>query len=169
MSRNKKPRKAYRPKPVAVNNMDIARHNAAKPAPEDRAEVLAMLEKAIKALREGVATEHQWSIVAGSVTVAQAIERGGIVRGMQEHWLATEKALQHIYDRAMSLGGGRWLRVTLYFDEIDALRGFFNLHKFQMNQLGRAEFIAAIDAAQKDTIKQGHRATVVRDIERLAA
>ena len=40
---------------------------------------------------------------------------------------------------------------------------------FQFEQLGRAELIAAMDAATKTTIAQGHTATVVRDIERMAA
>ena len=43
------------------------------------------------------------------------------------------------------------------------------LHTFQIEQLGRAEFLAAIDVATKETVAQGHQATVVRDIERMAA
>ena len=39
----------------------------------------------------------------------------------------------------------------------------------RLAELGRAEFLAAIDAAQKDTIAKGHTATVVRDLERMAA
>ncbi len=75
--------------------------------------------------------------------------------------------LQTIYDRATS--SGRWLRVTLWFDERDALNNFLELHTFQMNQLGRAEFLAAIDAAQKHTLNQGHTVTLARNLERLAA
>ena len=169
MSRNKKPRKAYRPRPVTAETMALARHYAAKPAPEDRKQVLGMLRDAAKALREGVATEHQWSIVAGSITVAMAIERQGIVRGMEGHLLAAQDALQGIYDRAMRTGGGSWVRVTLYYQELDELQWFLGLHSFQMNQLGRAEFIAAIESAQRDTIKQGHTTEVVHTMERMAA
>ncbi len=171
MSANKKPRKAYRPRPVSAETMTIAKHYAAKPAAEDRHEVLGVLRTAIKALRQGVATEHQWSIVSGSLTVAKAIEARGIVRGLAEHFTAAEKVLQDIYDRALRMGQGRWLRVTLYFNELDVLDAFFDLHKFQVNQLGRAEFLAAIDAAQKHTIAQGHTATLetTHTDERLAA
>jgi hypothetical protein len=167
MARNKKPRKAYRPRPVTVYTMALATDNAAKPAAADRAEVLAMLSQAVAALRQGWATELQWSIVAGSVTVALAIERQGVVRGLLEHLQSAEQALQTIYDRATA--SGRWLRVSLWFDEMDVLANFITLHTFQVNQLGRAEFLAAIDAAQKHTIAQGHTATVVHDLERLAA
>lgn len=169
MSRSKKPRKAYRPRPIAVNTLDLALHHAAKPAAADRAEVLGMLRRAIQALREGVATEHQWSIAAGAVTVALAIERHGIVRGLLEHLKSAEQHLQDIYDRALRTGGGRWVRVTLYYQELDALQTFMELHTFQVEQLGRAELLAAIDAAKKDTIANGHTATVVHDLERMAA
>lgn len=173
MSTNKKPRKAYRPRPVTAHTMTLAMHYAAKPAAADRRQVLGMLGSAIQALREGVATEHQWSIAAGSVTVALAIERQGIVRGLLGHLKAAEHALQAIYDRATrtntGTGGGRWVRVTLYYQELDALQTFLDLHAFQVHQLGRAEFLAAIDAAQKDTIAKGFTATVVRDVERMAA
>ncbi len=169
MPANKKPRKPYRPRSVTADTMVLALHRAAKPAAADRAEVLDVLRSAIKALREGVATETQWAIAAGAVTVALAIERQGIVRGLMEHINTVSSALQDIYDRAIRTGGGRWIRVTLYFNEIDALNDLLWLHSLQLDQLGRAEFLAAIDKAQKHTITQGHTATVVRDLERLAA
>jgi hypothetical protein len=171
MSRNKKPRKAYRPKPISADTMTLARHFAAKPSKQDHEEVLGVLREAVKALREGVATEHQWSIAAGGVTVAQAIDRQGIVRGLQEHITTAEQVLQAIYDRALRIGGGRYIRATLWFNEIDALNEFVELHTFQLNQLGRAEMLAAIDEAQKHTQAQGHTATLVHTAkdERIAA
>ena len=169
MSTNKKPRKAYRPRPVTADTMTLAKHFAAKPSEADRNDVMGMLAKAIQALREGVATEHQWAIAAGSVTVALAIERKGIVRGLMGHLVTAGNALQDIYDRALRVGGGRWIRVTLYFNEIEALNDLLWLHKLQLSQLGRAEFIAAIDQAQKRVVSDGHVATVVTDLERMAA
>lgn len=169
MSRSQKPRKAYRPRPVTAHTMAVALHFAAKPAAADRAQVLGVLAAAIQALRQGVATEHQWSIAAGAVAVALAIERQGVVRGMHGHFRGIEQALQAIYERALLSGGGRWVRVTLYFNELEALADLLTLHTFQVNQLGRAELLAAIDAAQKDTIDQGSTVTLVRNQERLAA
>lgn len=169
MANNKKPRKPYKPRQVIVNTMDLAMHRAAKPAKEDRAEVLNGLRAAVKALREGVATELQWSIAAGSLAVSLAIEKQGKVRGLAGHLQIIEHALQDIYDRALLTGGGRWIRVTLRFNEIEAINDLVFFQKLQMDQLGRAEFMAAIEAAQKDTIAQGHTVAVVRDLERLAA
>jgi len=125
----------------------------------------------LRALREGVAIEYQWSIAAGAVNVAMAIEQQGVVTGLRGHLQAAQAALQAIYDRAIRLGGGRWLRVTLYGHEIEQLQLFFELHEFQLQQLGRAELLAAIDAAQKQIIGEGNTLTVVTDTqpERLAA
>lgn len=167
MSRSKKPRKAYRPRPVAINTLDLALHRAAKPAREDRTEVLDKLNKAVAALCSGVATEMDWSVAAGAVAVAMAVERQGIVRGLQEHLDTAEQVLQAIHDRC-SLPM-MWLRPTLTIQEVDAIRLLAELHTFQIEQLGRAEFLAAIDAATKETLAQGHQATVVHDIERMAA
>jgi hypothetical protein len=167
MSRNKKPRKAYRPRHIAVNTLDLALHRAGKPAREDRAEVLAKIDAAVRALCTGVATEMDWSVAAGAVAVALAVERQGIVRGLQEHLDSAEQALQAIYDRCRM--PRMWLRPTLTIQEVDAVRLLAELHTFQVEQLGRAEFIAAINAATKETIAQGHQATVVHDLERMAA
>ena len=167
MSRSKKPRKAYRPRQIAVNTLDLALHRAAKPAREDRAEVLDKLNAAVKALCTGVATELDWSVAAGAVAVAMAVERQGIVRGLQEHLVSAEQALQAIHDRCRL--PMMWLRPTLTIQEVDAIHLLAELHTFQIEQLGRAEFLAAIDAATKETLAQGHQATVVRDIERMAA
>lgn len=167
MSRNKKPRKAYRPRQVVANTLEIVLHRAAKPAPEDRAEVLAKLQEAIKALCTGVATELDWSVAVGAVSVALAIERQGVVRGLQAHLVSAEAVLQAIYDRCYL--PKMWLRPTLSFQEVEALQLLYELHAFQVEQLGRGELLAAIDAAAKETIAQGHQVTLVRDIERMAA
>jgi hypothetical protein len=167
MSRNKKPRKAYRPRQIAVNTLELALHRAAKPAREDRAEVLAKLDAAVKALCTGVATEIDWSIAAGALAVAMAVERQGIVRGLQEHLDSVDQVLQAIYDRCRL--PMMWLRPTLTIQEVDAVRLLAELHTYQVEQLGRAEFLSAIDVATKDTIAKGNTVTVVRDLERLAA
>lgn len=167
MSRNKRPRKAYRPRQIAVNTLELALHKAAKPAREDRAEVLAKLREAIQALCTGVATEMDWSVAVGSVSVAMAIERQGVVRGLQGHLVSIEAVLQAIYDRCRL--PQMWLRPTLSFQEVEALQLLYELHAFQMEQLGRGELTAAIDEATRQTLAQGNQVTLVRDIEGMAA
>lgn len=167
MSRSPKPRKAYRPRLIALNTLEIALHRAAKPAAADREEVLNMLRQAARALREGVATELQWSIVAGAVDVAKAIEHQGIVRGLSEHLNTATQALQAVYDRAMARG--QWKPTALHYYELDAVQTFVDLHTFQVNQLGRAEFLAAVDAAQAHIKANGDKVTLVRDFHALQA
>lgn len=167
MSRNKKSRKAYRPRPIAVNTLELALHQAAKPAAEDRNDVLAIIRKAHKALREGVAVEDDWSVLAGSIATAMTIEQQGIVRGLQEHLVTAEKALDSIFNRAKATG--TWKPTALYFHELDALREFVTLHAYQVEQLGRAEWLRAINTTTAKVQSQGFTATVVRDLERMAA
>lgn len=169
MSANKKPRKAYRPRRMAYDNMQVAMSRAAVTHPADRKQILAILSSALKALREGVATEMQWAIASGSVTLALAIERQGVVRNLKAHLDAANDALNVIRARAMQTGV--WTRTSLYFNELDALRDFYTLHTFQINNLSRAEFLAALNAAERDTLAQGYQPVVVHgaDMERLAA
>lgn len=168
MSRNKPPRKRYRPRQIAVNTLGLALHRCAKPAREDRAEVLGMLSKALASLREGTASEHDWSIAAGGVATAQAIERQGVVRGLSQHLAGIEAALQAIYNRCRR--PSLWLRPTLTEPEIEATHLLLELHTFQLEHLSRSELIAAVDQAQKQTLANGYTATVVReDIESMAA
>lgn len=158
MSRNKKPRKAYRPRQIACNTLDIALHHAAKPTDDDLQDVLQPIAQCVKALREGVATEGQWAIAAGAVQMAISIERQGVVRGLVEHWASAERALQGIYRRAMATGD--WKPTALYYQELDALQEFLDLHTFQIRQLGRREFIRAIDGAERQVRKDGHVPTL---------
>lgn len=160
MSRNKKPRKAYRPRQVAINTLDIALHHAAVPSKEDRATVTEPIKNSLKAIREGVASHDDWSLISGSVQAALAIERKGIVRGLQEHLQSAEKALQSMYNRAMA--SGEWKPTALYFHELDALTAFAGLHKFQISKLGRSELNKAIKVAERQVRKDGHVPTVVR-------
>lgn len=167
MSRNKQPRKAYRPKRITLDTLAVAAHKAAKPTKDERGQIMDMFLDAIKALREGVATELQWSIAAGQLAVALAIEQQGKVRGLLGHLQHIEVQLQAIYDRATC--SGRWTRTALYYQELDALDLLASLYKFQLAQLGRAEFIAAIHAAQKQSIADGYTVALERNIERMAA
>ena len=83
--------------------------------------------------------------------------------------LAQTRPLDGLGRASKVVSSGRWVRVTLYFNELDALADLLTFHSFQVKQLGRAEFLAAIDAAHKDTLAQGFTATLVHNVERMAA
>lgn len=165
MSRSHKPRKAYRPRPIALDTMAIALGGAAKPSQADREQLLQMVRTPVKALREGVATELQWAIVAGAAALAKAIEAQGIVRGLAEHWASAEAALQGIYTRAMA--AGEWKPTALYYQELDALQAFVDLYTFQIGQLSRDEISKAARLAERQVNKIGHVATVAKTATQL--
>jgi hypothetical protein len=131
--------------PAICNTLEIVKSAVAKPPKHDVDDVMNIMTAASKAMREGVASEKHWSILAGGVSMAQAIESQGVVRGMKEHWDSTEQALDTIFKRARSTGA--WKSPTLYFDEIDMITAFVNLHGFQVRRLSHGEYRAAIASA----------------------
>ncbi len=92
------------------------------------------LQAAARALREGVATEHEWSTVARAIVVAQDLERRGIVRGLRGHLHNAAVALQEIGRRAMD--AGVWIATPLHLLELDVIATAIELHELQLQQLG---------------------------------
>jgi hypothetical protein len=156
-----------RPRPIAVNTLEIAAEGAAKMNQRDVNALLAVVQDAFKSMREGVGTLQHWSILAGTLDVSMAIERQGVVRGLREHLLTAEAALQSIYNRANSTR--TWSPTALYFHELDAVREFVNLHAFQMRNLSRLEFEQVINTTTSQIRSGGGRATVVRELAGVAA
>jgi hypothetical protein len=161
----RKPRRIRWPK--AVNTFAMATYLAAKPPQHDIDDMLHTLRCSHTAMREGRATEMDWSVLGGSVDVGLAIERQGVVRGLSDPLATAEIALQSIYRRAMVPGD--WQSPTLHHHEIEALNEFVTLHAFQVNQLGRREFLRAIEAAAGQIRSTGATVTMVKDFESLAA
>lgn len=161
-------RKPRRPRwhPTA-DTMVLALHQAAKPAQSDIEQVLHVVHIAHKALREGVASEQQWSVLAGCLDIAKAIERQGVVRGLSEHLASAEASLQAIYTRAHA--GPSWRPTALHYQELDAVQTFVDLHAFQLRQLARTEYLKAIASALGAVRGGGGQATLVRDLAGVAA
>lgn len=150
-------RATRKPGRIGINNLEVAKHRAARLTAEERTRVLADARAGLQALIEGVATWEQWSKVAITVNVALAIERMAVVRGMQEHFAAADCALNAVFHRVDSgERGAAWgKRTTLYFDEIAALREAIELHTLQLNYLSYTEFIAAAELAERNVRAKG--------------
>ena len=160
MSHGKPPRKPRWP--AAVNTMDLVSRRVALVTPADLAQVMAPLQAAFTALRQGVATEWQWSVLASAMNCAQAIEKQGVVRQLAGHLHAAELALQSIYNRAMATG--HWQATALYYVELDAIDTAIDLHKSQLQQLSTGEVIKALDYAQAEVRSSGGRVVQQRDL-----
>lgn len=148
--------------PAAVNTMDLVSRRVALVTPADLATVMEPLQAAFTALRQGVATEWQWSVLASAMNCAQAIEKQGVVRQLAGHLHAAELALHAIYQRAMA--GGQWEPTALYFHELDDISEAIRLHKFQLQQLSTGEVIKALDYAQAEVRSSGGRVVHQRDL-----
>jgi hypothetical protein len=137
-----KPRRIHR-RATTTNPIALAVLQASKAEPEDIDLVIKPLQVAFTALREGVATELQWCVLASNVGIAMTIEQQGIVRGLGAHLVAADRALHAIYRRAMEHGA--WRPTALYWQEIDAIDEFIPLHRFQLEQLSRGELARAVE------------------------
>ena len=151
---------------VLVNPIEHAIAGAAKPLATDIKQSAAALQLAAKHMREGVSTVDDWGIVAASLAMAIAIERGGIVRGLGGHFEEFERALQTIHNRAMVTG--RWQRTALWHHELDELRNFIDLHTYQLGQLSRSELETALTRATAKIKSEGCVVEVVRDVQAFA-
>jgi hypothetical protein len=125
--------------------MKLAIHRATKVPAQEIAEVMAPITSSFKAMREGVATEDEWAVLAGTVELGLAIERQGVVKGLQGHLQAAEQSLAAIQRRAMA--SGAWKPTALYYQEIEALDTFTWLHKTQLENLSGGEWRQAHDRA----------------------
>lgn len=153
-------RKPRRPRWVTAQTMQLAHYFAAKHTPEEIASVMGPLREAFTALREGVGTEWNWSIVDSSINGALAIEKQGIVKGLLGHLQAAEVAMQAIHDRAMT--SGAWRPTALHYYELDAIATAVDLHEYQIKQLSRGEVRRAIDAAITEVRRAGGQVLDVR-------
>lgn len=155
---------------VLVNPIEHAIAGAVKPRAADIKQIIAALQLSADHMRTGTATAGDWGIVAGGLSMAIAIERGGIVRGLLGHFETFERVLQTIHNRAMLTG--QWQRTALWFDELAELRHFIDLHTYQLQQLSRSELEQALDRATAKIKSEGCVVEVVRGgdiLERMAA
>ena len=163
MATSSKPRRKYRPKPVARNPIGLAIRRASKIPPAEIEVVMAPITDGFKAAREGVANESQWCLLAGNVELALAIERQGVVRGVLGHLTAAEAALAAIKRRAMA--SGAWKATSLYWQEIEALDTFVTVHRFQLENLSEGEFHRAYEKAEAIVRSAGGQVIDIRELQ----
>lgn len=124
----------------------IARHRAAKPEAEHIDTLVHLLQKCFDNLRQGKATELQFSILRGAIDTARMIERQGVVKGLTQTIDQASAALDAIWPRIVK--DGSWGTTALYATELADLRDFVSLHIWQIRQLSRAEYLRAVDSAR---------------------
>lgn len=144
MSHGRPPRRP-RWQPTA-DTIGIAKHYCAKPAIEDIELLIKLLKDSFDALRTGLVTELQYSILRGALSTAAMIERQRVVKGVAPFIAAAATAIDTIWDRiTWTATGGH---VALYHHELTVVREFVTLHAFQIRQLSRAEYLRAVASAK---------------------
>ena len=146
-----------------ASTLVIAANNVSKPAPADINDVMRTMRTAAAAFCEGHGGNDHWAVLAGHVDMAPAIERQGVVRGLAEFWQQADEVVRALYSRADIRG--EWVSPTLYADEINALNKFLDMHHYQIQQLSRSEYSAAIKSAHGRIRGQGFRVSAESSLD----
>jgi len=133
--------------------MDVARSQATRLTPDELAKVMVPLRGALDQLRRGLASDNDWALLGGSLQLAMAIERQGVVRGLAGHLDEIDRALVAIEARATHAGA--WQAPTLYFHELDAVQLLLDLHLYQLQHLTFGEFRRAHDTTAAQMRSRG--------------
>jgi len=151
MSHGRPPRRPrYAPRSDVFTSVlkRATRHTAA-----EIEQLMAPVDRALSALRKGVATEAEWYQLGAAIEVSQAIEAQGVVRGLREHLSSAERALAGIRARAMD--SGEWHPTALYYQELDDVSEAIRLHRFQLEQVSAGELAKAYRRADNQVHQAG--------------
>lgn len=159
MTHGRPPRK---PRPVAVNNMQLAVSRAALMTEPEIKTLLQHLHAAAKAMRLGSATQLQHGLLSGHIDVMLAVEDKGVVHGLRDIIHTADMALRHTRQRA--LASGTWQAPTLYPAEIVAIDEFARLHHWQIRHLTWAEYERATARATGQITSAGGIVTKQTDL-----
>lgn len=158
-----------RPRVISANPVTLAIRRARLLPQDEINEAMAPLLASFQALREGVATEHQWAALAGAVELALSIERKrvGAITGIQGHLQAAETALAEIAKRARA--GDDWRALPPHLQEIEFLDTFVTLHQVQLEQMTEGEFHLAFEHAVAHVRCSGGRVLSINELQHQAA
>jgi hypothetical protein len=114
----------------------------------DPSEIMAVIQplrRAIERLRLGQGTFDDFARAASIVNIGLAIERKGVIRGLQADLDDCHRHLEAIGQRGGEVG--TWQPPTLWAAEIRSLNVLANLHEQQLQVLSYREYSEARDYA----------------------
>lgn len=138
-------RSKYRPRIAEASPLVIATTRAAPLTTAEITRLTRGIYEAVEKARTGHMTEGGWYRLCTALNEGQAIEAGGVVRGLSERLDAAHDVLDAIAQRAETTG--KWVPPTLWANELECLRELADLYKFQLGQLSYGEYRAARDLA----------------------
>lgn len=123
-----------------VNAVADAQSRASKLTHKELHNLLDPVRHAITQAKRGLLVERQWLQLCTALNIGQAIEAGGVVRGLTPQLDAAHDALQAISHRATAHDTRPWQQPTLYATELAALDELLTVHTFQMRQISYGEY-----------------------------
>lgn len=108
--------------------------------------LLTPAQESISALIQGRATYDDWAKALGMLSMVQAINDLGVIRGVTGHVEAARLALNCCGHRAAE--SGEWKSPALTFEERDSLDDIYSLYKTQVEQLTFGEYTRAFNLAK---------------------
>ena len=144
MGRTAKPRKAYRPRPVDLDPMDLATSRAALLQPHQQATLSGPARSALDNLRRCVDPWPAWCTLADALNVAEQLGLRAIASDRLPEIRAAQAVLHDIYHRQASRG--TW---AMRAPELAALDFAVTLHAIQLAHCSQGELADSILAVQR--------------------
>jgi hypothetical protein len=154
MSKSKKPRKAYRPRPVHLNSIQRAIENASKLDPADVAKAVAGVDEAFDRFRQAVDPVQAWRVMADALNMAETMSDLGICSDADSLQLILDgqAVLARAADQRAAIG--TW---ALRAADMTTLREALDRHHLQLQFVSLSEYERAIELtrARVDAARRG--------------
>ena len=167
MGTNKKPRKAYRPRPVDPGATIVAMCSAAK-LPQDKVrKALAGIEGALLDLQRGIEPEFKLRVLSDMLNVAEQLARLGICSDEESCQVIGEGQLTVARLCEQHAATGSW---TMRAADIAALREAMIRHCIQLQHCSHREYESSLDAVERIVSQAlagnaGHKTIVIGHID----
>ena len=155
MPANKRPRKAYRPKPVLRNVIRGAILGATALTEAERQTIIGPSLKHIADIPTRGLTGGAYIDLVTSLHAAMAIEASGIVRGLKAEFEAAISLLHDLHGQCQR--GQNWKCLRLGAGEVETLKNAVELHDFQLQQLSANEFHAIVRKLVNQTMDKENK------------
>lgn len=139
--------------PARLDTISLATGRAGKLFGYEVNHIIGQTNVGMNALREGRATEHDWSMVAGMLNAALHVNAGGVAVVLDDVLEDAEAIVNALWQRATTTG--TWRAPILRGPEIEAIQTAIRAHKWQLQQLSQGEALAALQHAEANVRRQG--------------
>jgi len=148
MAGNRKPRKAYRPKPANAAAHAQAMNAVTLLTAEERETCASAPELALQFFVDGLEPAFNWAVMADALNVAEALSDVGICSDLaSRETIADGQKTLAVLHGLIRLAGHDWNRlVKLTPQVIASLRGAIEMHRIQLSLCDYSEYRRAVDS-----------------------